>query len=223
MTNFTKNWKFSPTGSKVFPYFVPTYRYVVHQGKSGYEDYCKNLLLQDKPGCYLDNVGKNFESCKEELRDFVENYPFCPELIKDEFSESQIAVETKDEKDPFIDGDDLYVRPEKLPDNAPRDDLMHVYAGYFEEMSNIDPNPEGFDDEDVDYCNKNLEIGNDMDWNEDARLLNLTKEGLSTVNTWITSAKREKIEQSDDCFSNIEPHKLNFKQKLVYDYIINWI
>jgi len=48
--------------------------------------WCRNLLLQDKPGCYLDNVGVNFNgSCEEELRDFVNNSPFCPQLVKEEF------------------------------------------------------------------------------------------------------------------------------------------
>ena len=64
--NFTKKWKYCP--ADVFMYVIPTYRYVIKKGKNNYEDYCRNLLLQDKPGCTLDNVGKNFNnSCEEEL------------------------------------------------------------------------------------------------------------------------------------------------------------
>ena len=156
MTNFTKNWKFSPSASDVvFPYFIPTFRYIVHKGKPRYEEYCQNLLLQDKPGCYLDNVGKNFESCEEELKDFVENSPFCPQLVKDEFKESQSKHEITDDPDPFTTGDDLYLQAEKIPDNMPRDETMQVYAGDFEEIHNVDPNNEGFDD-DYEYCNENL-------------------------------------------------------------------
>ena len=83
MCNFTKKWKYAP--AEVFPYMIPTYRYVVKKGKPHYEEYCKNLLLQDKPGCTLDTVGKAFSSCEEELKDFVENSEFCPNLVKVEF------------------------------------------------------------------------------------------------------------------------------------------
>ena len=76
MCNFSKKWKYAP--AKVFPYMMPTFRYVVKKGKPNYELYCRCLLLADKPGCTFDNVGKNFNSCEEELRDFVENSEYCP-------------------------------------------------------------------------------------------------------------------------------------------------
>ena len=87
MCNFTKKWKYAP--AEVFPYIIPNYRYIVKKGKPHYEEYCKNLLLQDKPGCTLDIVRKAFRSCEEELKDFVENSEFWPNLVKVEFDESQ--------------------------------------------------------------------------------------------------------------------------------------
>ena len=71
VVNFTKTWKYSPRD--VYPNFIPSYKYIVHKGKPHYEEYCKNVLLMDKPGCTLENVGKSFSSYEEELRDFVEN------------------------------------------------------------------------------------------------------------------------------------------------------
>ena len=44
VTNFTqKHWKYRP--AKVFPNFVPCYRYIVHKGKPHYENWCKSQLL----------------------------------------------------------------------------------------------------------------------------------------------------------------------------------
>ena len=111
---------------------MPTFRYVVKKGKPNYELYCRCLLLADKPGCTIDNVGKNFSSCEEELRDFVENSEYCPNLVKEDFKESQIESDESNqaigqEEDPLIVGDALYVEPEGEPERAPKDDYMHLY------------------------------------------------------------------------------------------------
>ena len=226
MTNFTKKWKFSPAANRCFPSFIPTFKYIVNKKKPNYEEWCKNVLLQDKPGCYFDNAGVNFEkSCELELKDFVENSPFCPELLKDEFMKSQYEMEvTIVEENDFIPGDDLYVQPEKVPDNVPRDETMQVYAGEFGETTNIDPNPEGFDDDD-DNRETFADINSDenIDWNEDVRLLNLTKEDLVGAKRWIQMAQSMGIDPKKIDYNKIDPEKLNTKQKLAYHYVISWI
>ena len=151
MCNFTKKWKYAP--ANVFPYMIPTFRYVVKKGKKNYEEYCKSLLLQDKPGCTLDNVGKNFDSCEEELKDFVENSQFCPNLVKEEFHESQrIGDDFNQEQDPFIAGDALYVEPEERPERAPKDEYMHLYDLGHEGNPEADEVENEFDDPDPNYC-----------------------------------------------------------------------
>ena len=105
MVTFTKKWQYCP--AKVWPHFIPTFRYTVRKGNKMYEDYCQNLLLQDKPGCTLDNVGKididgnKFENCEAELSHFVENSEYCPYLVKEEFRESQIPTDDPAGKDCF--------------------------------------------------------------------------------------------------------------------------
>merc|ERR1712122_141782 len=101
--------------TEVFPHFIPTYKWIVHKGSNGYEEWCKTILLQDKPGCYLDNVGTQFESCEAELKDFVENSEFCPNLVKMEFRKSliekKIPEKKKDDDDAAKDAfnlDELY-------------------------------------------------------------------------------------------------------------------
>ena len=76
IVNFSKKWKYAPN-KKAFLHSIPSYRYPIHKGNNSYEDYCRTMLLTDKPGCTLENVGKApFESCEEELKDFVENSEF---------------------------------------------------------------------------------------------------------------------------------------------------
>ena len=45
----------------------------VIKGSSSYENWCKTILLSEKPGCYLSNVGHGFAGPHEELEDFVNN------------------------------------------------------------------------------------------------------------------------------------------------------
>ena len=182
MCNFTKKWKYAP--AEVFPYMIPTYRYVVMKGKPHYEEYCKNLLLQDKPGCTLDTVGKAFSSCEEELKDFVENSEFCPNLVKVEFDESQkISVDPNQAEDPFIAGDALYVEPEGKPERAPKDEVMHLYdLGHDNDSHDGDEIDNDFyDNPDPNYCDdvvKKKEY-EDHDWFEDRNnLSNITDEKI---------------------------------------------
>ena len=128
VVNFSKKWKYAPS-ENVFPHFFPTYRYVVHKGMHIYEDYCRSLLLADKPGCTIYNVGSNFESCEEELRDFVENSPFCPDLIKKDFLESQIVKETN-KIDKYLSNisDELFQESVFRPENEPDEQLMQVFG-----------------------------------------------------------------------------------------------
>ena len=115
--------------------------------KNDYEDYCRNLLLQDKRGCTIDNVGRNFnDCCEEELRDFVENSPFCPILVKEEFKESQECTEVNQDEDLFVFGDSLYIEPDENLEMAQRNDHIHLYELAIDEdkledrYENSDPN-----------------------------------------------------------------------------------
>ena len=121
VTDFTINWQYKP--SNAFPHFIPTYKYVVHKGKPHYEEFCKNMLLMDKPGCYFQTVGKSFSSCEAELKDFVENSELCPDLLKKEFTESQKVVSDSTTKksvqgDAF---DELYLWLDRDPEYTPKE------------------------------------------------------------------------------------------------------
>merc|ERR1712131_212266 len=75
MADFSVKWEYE--GFDFVPIPHPCYKWVVHKSKEQYEKYCRSLLLMEKPGCYLSNIGTEFDSCEAELKDFVENSEFC--------------------------------------------------------------------------------------------------------------------------------------------------
>ena len=222
VVNFTKKWKYRP--ANIFPYFIPTYRFVVHKGKPHYEEYCKNLLLTDKPGCTLDNVGKGFASCEAELKDFVENSEFCPVLVKEDFEQSQIVVNEKINNE-SVDGDafdELYNEVNPVPENAPNEDWMDCFSFGFD--GELNPNNHAAsDDDDSDYdvaVDKNyIEC---HDWQSDRRSLNLTASDIKEASGWIDHKKSfSKLSDNDQCI--VDSTNLNPKQRLAYDFVTAWI
>ena len=233
MCNFTKKWKYCP--AEVFPYFIPTFRYVVNKSKKYYEDYCRSLLLQDKPGCTFDNVGKNFKNCEEELRDFVENSSFCPNLVKEEFKESQLGGDNPNQNpDPFIGGDDLYMDEEEGPERAPKDDYMHVYALGDEEDPTNDEDimrqiVDEFDDPDLAYCDEtggNKIVSDNIDKNEHRLKLGMSQDDILDSHQWIKQMKElhgETDNQDEEEIKCPDKDQLNFKQKIAYDLIEEFV
>ena len=94
MSDFSCRWEYEGNGFVPVP--NPFYKYVVHKTNKLYQRYCKSLLLFEKPGCYLSNVGQGFDSYESELKDFVENSEFCPTMVKEDFKESQKEHKKKD-------------------------------------------------------------------------------------------------------------------------------
>ena len=119
------------------------------------------MLLEDTQGFTLDNVGKNFnDSCEKELRDFVENFPLCPNLLKEEFKESQKeAINVKQDEDPFVFGDLLYIDPEGNPERAQKDDFMHLRELANDEDTEIDLDTleDKYEHSDPNYCENHVD------------------------------------------------------------------
>ncbi|MCH2545601.1 MAG: AAA family ATPase [Alphaproteobacteria bacterium] len=223
MVNFSKKWKYSP--ANVFPYFIPTYRYVVSCKKPHYQEWCKYILLQDKPGTNLENVGKNFDSCEAELQDFVDNSPFCPQLIKDEFKKSQNYQGLNKEgmiEDHLGDNmDELYIEPDGVPNNAPREEWMKVHAHENDPDDFIDElhRDEGSDYEDLGENNPEVLV----DCHADSKELGTTEDDLRSAKAWISV--QQKMEDLDEVVQDkqvLSPDQLNEKQKLAYDVMKNW-
>ena len=140
MTDFSKDWVYLGGKTKFVPVIIPIFRYPVSpKEKKNFELYCKTILLSEKPGCYPCNVGVGFENFKEELMDFVNNSPFCPQLIKEEFERNLNTDKKKDGGGPeeeVADGDDfddyeqLFERGNTpgMEGNASQDSIMAIHG-----------------------------------------------------------------------------------------------
>ena len=102
--------------------------------------------LSEKPGCYPSNVGQSspdgIVTYEAEFKEFINNSPYCPELIKYEYKKSvekakNLKQKSKDlEKnteaiDDISDDDELYIRagvPKTQDANDDPEDWMNVCA-----------------------------------------------------------------------------------------------
>ncbi len=223
MKHFTKKWKLSKN-TKVFPVFTPTFRHIVHKGQKRYEEYCKWILLQDKPGCYFDNVGKGFGSCEAELKDFADNSPLCSEHIKDEFYKSQVVKKDSEvvqmrgnDDDPL---DELLAEVNQAPENDNPDDWMRVHDPGNETVLNEIANRQinaAFPDFDENIAQNDE---NDL-WN-DTEILGISDKDLQDLKGWLDHQKHTfELQENDNNTCN--PENLNTKQKMVYDIVTSWV
>ena len=220
--NFTKKWKYSKRN--VFLNFIPSYKYVVHKGKTNYEDWCRYILLMDKPGCTLENVGKSFSSCEEELRDFVENHEFCPEVVKNDFRKSQKVVDEAKETSAAGDAfDELYLEEDKAAENAPKEDWMECFSlGFTDNKNNENEDHIASDDDASNYDIDLGEIPKKYDWQADCKELNLTSSEIKEAGGWIEQKKKSTSTLTREQDS-VNPINLNTKQKKAYKFITSWI
>ena len=115
---FKKDWTLNP--SEHFPVFTPFYRMAVNPNNTElYEKSFRNRLLQFKPGTTPDNVLGGFETHEDCVKDFVENNPRCPQLLKELYEEAQKkkskkkeAEREEDNYDDFLDVSDDDLCPE---------------------------------------------------------------------------------------------------------------
>ena len=128
----------------------------------------------DKPGCTLENVGVSYSSYEAEMKEFVENSEFCPNLLKKEFAESQKVVnesrkETSVEGDTF---DELYLEVDRAAENAPKDDWMEVFSlGFTDNLNKENEDHIASDDDASDYDVDLGEIHKEYDWQTHRREL----------------------------------------------------
>ena len=218
---FSKKWMYSQ--SNVFPNFLPSYRFIVHKGKPHYEEYCKNRLLMDKPGCYIQSVGNSFSSHEEELKDFVENSPFCPNALKTDFQQSQkIVSESKKEKcaegDAF---DELYSENDGQAVNAQKDDWMECFSlGHGDDQNKAQEDYAENDDEEYDMLLENEELN--YDWQLDRKELEMTPSKIKDAEGWIDHQKKTfTLALNEQC--SVNPESLNAKQSKAYAFLIRFI
>ena len=183
VTHLKKNWMLKET--KTFPVFTPVQKFAIKKNSKSYENWCKLTLLAEKPGCYITNVGNDFESFEEELKHFVQHSEFCPQLIKQEYEESQLEFE----EDIPEDEDQLLISPLQNPgDEGILTNDLQTYQLNEPAEANIEINDDINSNYDADeFVNDHLTY----DWESDRNTLleSMTEAELQCAKDWIKDKK----------------------------------
>lgn len=221
MVSLTKRWRMPKKVANVFPVFVPTSRHIVHIGEPRYEELCKWLLLQNKPGCYLDNVGQGYAACEEEPREFTTS-PLCHMLVKSEFAKSQIVRKKRNddtEEDPL---GELGVELDQRPENAAPEDWMDCYTpgGNGNDIEGIETG--NFANLNIEYADDDIGAGHDVISWDDAQTLGLSDGCLKDLKSWLDTQKRDFQVANLNAYRHCQAENLNTKHKLVYGFVTTW-
>ena len=185
---------------------------------------CRYILLCEKPGCYISNVGTEFSSFEEELRDFVLNSEFCPLLIKKEFHASQLEGQ-EDLNTNVTQDDPLLISPlQNLGDDedrVPTPLQIHLLPEEIEEAMEIDDEV-GSDYNEDEFNNDNLSYNWSSDKEIICKLMDVHETELQLANDWLRKEKDEYISNEPD-IEDVDFNKCNAEQKDFYQDICEWI
>ena len=219
VTYFDKNWMVKDTIT--VPIFSPTQKFNVKKKHKSYENWCKFTLLSEKPGCYITNVGKEYPSFEEELRNFVLHSKFCPPLIKQEFEESQLESDENLHDEDISEDEQLLVSPLQNPEG---EDMDPSGFQMYQPHDDIVPNMEKDDDAISDYDAE--EFINDAfrhDWDLDLNTLQHDMpEKIDSAPDWLENEKVSYVSKKVDS-DEVDPKSCNNGQAIFYEYISKWV
>ena len=221
VANFNKNWIVKE--KKIVPIFTPTQKFNVNKKHKSYESWCKYYLLRDKPGCYITNVGKEYQSFEAEFRDFVFNSEFCPPLAKKDFEDSQLERDDNlHAQDISDDEEQLLVSPVQNPeeeDIVPTQFQMNQIYGEVIDQ-NIDKDDDIASEYDAEeFINEALK----HDWDLDLNTLEKDiPEKIDSAPDWLDNVKLSYVSKKDDG-EYVDPTACNEGQGIFYNYICEWI
>ena len=221
-TYFTIHWL--PKEIITVPIFSPIQKFNVKKKHKSYENSCRCILLSEKPGCYITNVGNDFQTFEEELRDFVSHSKFCPPLIKQEFEESQIECEDQLHAEDLSDEEDqLLVSPLQNPEEEeediptefqlqqPHENIMQKHTARDDDVAS-DYDSEEFINEALKY-----------DWDTDLNTLEQDiPNSIDLVTNWLQDIKKSHVSMEDET-DDVDFKLCNKDQTVFYQYICDWI
>ena len=219
VTNFDKNWKIKD--KITVPIFSPTQKFNVKKTHKSYENWCKFTLLSEKPNCYITNVGKDYPTFEEELRNFVLHSKCCPQLIKQEFEESQLESDENLHADDISEEEQLLISPLQNPEGDDMDsDEFHMYQPH----DGLELNMEKDDDTNSDYDAE--EFINDAfkhDWNLDLNTLQHNiPDKIDSAPDWLETIKNSYVSENVDR-DEVDPKSCNKGQAIFYEYVSTWV
>ena len=205
------------------PHITPNFSTVPRKNGSArrYDMFLRSLILTHVPGTKLDDIELlSTEDLEKECQFFCEKEE-CPQLVREEFEESQQVDERKGENknaptegidDEFdnIAGsqDQLFIEPEAPEEYYEQSEPFERLYGEINTMA-----PDSRDDECLYDDGEFRELAKNTDWNEDARILGIvTKEKMRELSKWLETKKETEKLQRDLAASGGLPADLNDQQ-----------
>ena len=199
--HYTKTWR--RHNSNKIPHIIPNFFRIPHKNNvERYKLFLQTRLLEHKPGTTHDEIfSKNLDDLEANYREFL-NSPQCPNILKEDFAESQKTTEQHD------DDHDESDEPELNP--RPSEEENHVFEEW-SDFVNPQPNqneefPEHSQGSDGNYENFTTPEYTNYNWNEPSSELNITDQELNTIiPNWLKNTKSESdIAYPVEDFTNVD-------------------
>jgi hypothetical protein len=216
---YSNNWKLH--GEDQVPHVIPSFRSVPKRGgqnKERYLMFLRALLLMHKPGSTFNQVSVlDQPQLEDEALDFSMSSD-CPEVVAEEYDQSQLDEEDDEEA---FDGIDDNVQP--LLVEPELEQGPHIQENWQELLGPMaHHNEPHVEDGEADYDNQDMN-NEDYDWQEDSRLLGLSEQDKLELPGWINMTKIFEDVEEDNAVVGGLPKNLNPKQLLAYEIICNHI
>ena len=224
ISKYRADWKMN-VEEKV-PHITPNFSRIPRKKGSlrRYEMFLRSILLTYVSGTNLDDIELlSTTDLEEECRFFCEK-PECPQLVREEFEESQqvdegeggdedaIGDDEDDDSESFDNPggsqEELLIEPEAIEEQYQQ---AEAYERLYGQINNTAP--EGRDDECLYDDSEFREKAKLIDWNEDARKLDITTEDkFRELATWLNTQKDTWPLHRDLAASGGLPSDLNSQQ-----------
>jgi len=226
-SKYSKTWK--PTGQEKVPHITPNFNTIPKKlcgNQDRYSLFLKTILLSHIPGTKFNEItAMSVQLLEQCVKDFTLTEE-CPLLIKEEYEESQKATNQnegpagEDEEEDMANlaranEEELYVEPEKQPEDYEQDDWM-------EALKPIHQQEQQFYETDADYDDLEIQMkAQNIDWQEDCIKLGLTADALRELPLWIDHQKVSfKLDtEKSDGESNASFELLNEKQFIAFQIL----
>ena len=234
---YTKKWKLSQ--KEKVPHITPNfYRIPKKNGPNSaqYMLFLKSILLIFKSGTKFNEIDI---LSREELEDEVDHFvrtESCPELILEEFLESQECKDNNASRDDDDDDDDdenhvtlsynlssnntdCLIQAYNPPEEYPEDDFMVALGPVDQDEVNEFPG-------EIDYNDISIQnLADTFDWNEDKIKLELTDNDIENLKYWLPNTKEihENLLTRTGEQMNHEYEQLNTKQQMAFDVVKKFI
>jgi hypothetical protein len=215
------NKKWIPQTKLKVPHITPNFNVIPKKSEdkeSRYGMFLRTALLTHRPGTrFHDVIDSSINDLEQLMADFVQTN-VCPQLVKEEYEESQAGIEDTEAEEVLapqpVEEEELHVEPEPVTE-------IYEQCDWMEGLKTIHRVEENFYEDDNDYDDVDVLLqSRSHNWQEDRLRLNLSQCDLDSMAKWVEEQKQTFTDLPEPD-SNIAPRfeDLNEKQQIAFNII----